>query len=103
MRRKGRLENVRARVNAMGAMSLAKAIAREHGVLLDDMLGGTRAIECVAARHRLWTIIADTTGAGWKTLSRIFVVDHTTVMMAVRKRHRALAALHSAFAASEDA
>ena len=66
-------------------------VATEHGYSPADILGRDRHAHVVKARHSAM-LEARRLGFSYPELGRAFKRDHTTVMHAIEKRYRAMAA-----------
>ena len=79
------------------AERVARSIAYSYGFELDELLYSRgRARTLVRARHHLWTVIQHTLDLSTPEIARAFGVDHSTVLYAVRKFERHLAAMYPA-------
>lgn len=74
------------------AMSFVRKVCAEYGVSLHDVLVQNRTKTVVQARHRIWTIFRHTLDLSYPEIGAVFGVDHTTVVCAVHKREREMAA-----------
>jgi len=98
-----RVRRIYDRLVELGALPTLMRLAHEYRVPARLILARDNRPEVVSARHHVWTVVAHTLclGAdrrscigrtarveGWSPLSRLFEVDHTTIMVAV-KAHEA--------------
>lgn len=90
-----RVERVISGLDRLGALRVATNICAAARIPLDEAMGEARWPDVVRVRHRIWTVLHDTLGLGWSEMRRLFEVDHTTIMAAVRKQHARLAAEHA--------
>ena len=90
---------VRANLDELGLLDCAKAVAAQHGVSLDLVLGGSRIASAAAARHRLWIDMRHSLAMSFQEIAMVFGVDHTTVMNAVHEREAELLAMYEPEAA----
>jgi hypothetical protein len=86
------VEDVRARLQARGAIPWVDRVCRRHGVLFAE-LADTRANQrgnprLSSARHEVWAGLHDTLGLSLSQIARDFNRDHTSILYAVR-RHAA--------------
>jgi chromosomal replication initiation ATPase DnaA len=86
-----RRARVLERLEFLGARALAQRTASEFGVALGTVLQGkSRSRSVIRARHRIWCLIRHTLDLSYPEMERLFEVDHTTIVVAVRKREREL-------------
>lgn len=78
-------------------LEIVRAEAARRGATIYDVMSGSRLAHHARARHAAWMIIYDTFpldplegGASYSEIARVWGVDHTTVMQAVRKRRAVL-------------
>jgi hypothetical protein len=71
------------RLKARGLFALVVDAADDDGVPVERVLSRSRMVEHVRPRHRVWAQLWER-GLGWSELARLFDVDHTTVLAAVR-------------------
>jgi chromosomal replication initiation ATPase DnaA len=87
-----RRARVLARLERIGARGLAERTASEFGVALGRVLQGKcRSRSVIRARHRIWCLLRHTLDLSYPEMARVFEADHTTIVVAVRKREQALA------------
>lgn len=60
------------------------SLAREYGVTTGDVLSRARTRTVVKCRHHMWRLLRDTLDLSYPEIGRIWGVDHTSVMTAVR-------------------
>lgn len=86
-----RVSAARSELTKAGMILVAKCIAGEFGVSLDDVLGDSRLQTVKEARH---AVMRDLKGRGYsyKEVGRMIAKDHTTVVHAIlhKKRDRRL-------------
>jgi chromosomal replication initiation ATPase DnaA len=86
-----RRARVLERLEFLGARALAQRTASEFGVALGTVLQGkSRSRSVIRARHRIWCLVRHTLDLSYPEMERLFEVDHTTIVVAVRKREREL-------------
>jgi chromosomal replication initiation ATPase DnaA len=86
-----RRARVLARLERIGASGLAERTASEFGVTLGRVLQGkSRSRNVIRARHRLWSLLRHTLDLSYPEMEAVFEADHTTIVVAVRKREREL-------------
>jgi chromosomal replication initiation ATPase DnaA len=86
-----RRKRVLARLERIGARGLAERTASEFGVALGKVLQGKcRSRSVIRARHRLWCLLRHTLDLSYPEMAQVFEADHTTIVVAVRKREREL-------------
>lgn len=90
------VEQVKRNLEQFGLLPSAIKLAKEYRVRLLDLLGESRAPTAAAARRHLWSLIRDSLNLSYPEIGRLTLVDHTTVMEAVRKRHAEINREHSA-------
>lgn len=83
---------ITTRLARVGALPLARQLARRHGASLEELLD-TSQRWCVAGRHELWCVVRDTLGLGYAETARLFGADHNSVWHAAQKREARLASL----------
>ncbi len=77
--------NLRAR----GLLEVAERHAKNHHLLVEEVLGRSRADEAVAARTALWRELRDHWGMSIVTIAGLFDRHHSTIIYALngeRKR-----------------
>lgn len=67
-------------------------VARKYHFAPRSLLGRSRHATVTCARHEFWSLVHGTLAPSLPELGRMVERDHTTVMSALRKRERALAA-----------
>lgn len=79
-------ETVVVRLKEEGLYDLVVEIARQHRVAVGRVLGKERTARVVAARHAVWYTLRQHGDVyySYPELGRIFGVDHTSIMHAVR-------------------
>lgn len=85
------LPDVEARLQQLGALDWSRRFCEERGIDLGEVTARGRSRSVVRVRHALWSILRDTLDLSLPEVGRIFGVDHTTVLAAVRKYHDSLA------------
>ena len=85
------LAQIQENLRGIGFDGIAQRLAREYRVPLSAMLGGDRHKTSTAARHHLWSLIDGTLAPSSVELARLFGVDHSTVLAALKHRHAWLA------------
>jgi chromosomal replication initiation ATPase DnaA len=81
------------------ALDLARRIAKEHGVTLEELLGRGHRASAARARHELWGRLYEEAIPTFSALARVFERDHSTIRAGVRR----YAARHVASAGSSSA
>jgi chromosomal replication initiation ATPase DnaA len=82
---------VLGRLEQLGARGVAVRTAAEFGVPLGRVLQGeSRSRNVIRARHRVWCLLRHTLDVSYPEMAEIFEADHTTIVVAVRKREREL-------------
>lgn len=78
----------RQNLERMGLVEWAERVCArtKPSVPLDAVLGRSRDRLVVERRHELWSLMHGTFGLAYAELGRVFGVDHSTVMGAIRKR-----------------
>ena len=77
------------------ALELARRIAKEHGITLEELLGrGHRAL-VARARHELWGRLYEEAIPTFSALSRVFERDRSTIRAGVHRYVARQAALAS--------
>lgn len=66
-------------------LSVAKTIAEEHALDLFDVLSKDRSASLVRARDHVLAVVRWSTGLSLPEMGRMFAVDSTTVLEAVRR------------------
>lgn len=79
----------RDNLRVAGALGVVQRIAADHGVDLAHLLGGDRHEPVVRARDHAVAVLRWSTGWSLPHLGRLFGMDHTSIMLAVR-RHDAV-------------
>lgn len=79
----GRVGQILGNLRTRNALDLTKDIAKSHGVEMRELLSRTRTQHVVRARHSVWRELHS---RGWAfiEIGRVFLMDHTTVMHAVK-------------------
>lgn len=83
-----RVEAVKANLDRIGALEWVRKQCNVD-VDLDDLLGTSRLPSVIRVRHDVWRVVRDTFGYSYSEMARLFAVDHTTVIHAIRKREAA--------------
>ena len=65
--------------------SVIETCSKVFGVTKEDILSSGRKIEVVNARHCAMYVFYHLHFMGWSEIARIFKMDHSSVMSAVRK------------------
>lgn len=85
------LSEVCKNLDRVGALGVARRIARKYGVSLAEMLGDdSHHRTASAARHELWTVMRHTLDLSYEEVGDVVGRHHSTVMTGVRKCERAL-------------
>ena len=66
--------------------SLAERIAREHVITVAGLLGRSHSATLARARRELWSLVRGSLGYSLPELGRLFDRDHSTILVAIRKR-----------------
>lgn len=70
-----------------GALALVKFAALKHGLRVEDIMGRSRLVNIVRARHEaIWLVKSHRPWMSLPEIGRIFNIDHTTVLHAIRKQ-----------------
>jgi chromosomal replication initiation ATPase DnaA len=85
-----RIDTIKANLDRVCLLEWVTAQCRD--VTLDELLVGGRSARIIATRHKVWSLIHGTCGYSQCEIARIFLVDHVTVIRALQKRERELAA-----------
>ena len=73
-------------------MTLAQRVAKEHHVLLEEMLGTDRSRPAIRARHAMWAELYAMGFWSYPRLAGLFAKDHTTIVLGVRAHRKRAAA-----------
>jgi chromosomal replication initiation ATPase DnaA len=73
-----------SRLTTLGLIGEARTIAENCGVTLDEMLGRGRYKSMCEARHELWRLTRERFGYSYPQVAKLYGVDHTTVMAALK-------------------
>lgn len=79
----GRVGQILGKLRTRNALDITTDIARQHGVEMRELLSRTRTQHVVRARHSVWREL-HSRGWAYIEIGRVFLMDHTTVMYAVR-------------------
>jgi chromosomal replication initiation ATPase DnaA len=70
---------------------LAEKIAQEHGLRQSsDLFAPKRHPTVVRARDHLFAVVKWSTGFSWPEMAEIFGMDHTSILVAVRRHEMRL-------------
>lgn len=72
------------RLQARGLFGVVAVVCQQHYVLPEEACGTHRTPHIVRARHRIWAVLHDEMGFAYAGIGRMWDVDHTTVMHALR-------------------
>ena len=64
--------------------AIASDFSNRTGIAVEDILGSNREMEVVAARHLLWHLLRDKTGATYSRIGRHFGRKHPAVIHGVK-------------------
>ena len=81
-------------------IKLAERVAKDHHVLLEEMLGTDRSRPSIRARHALWSELYAMGFWSYPRLAGLFAKDHTTIVLGVRAHRKRAAASSIALRAS---
>lgn len=84
-----RVARVLERLDQRGALVALLRLCVRDDVTPEAVVGWSRLSELVRTRHELWGVAIDSLGLGYKEAERIFEVDHSTIISALRKREKA--------------
>lgn len=74
------------RLRERGLLGMVEAVAQEHNVTVDELLGVCRQRHIVQARHAAWRKVASAMPTWSSTsLGDLFGVNHTTVLYALER------------------
>lgn len=71
-------------LEARALLSPAQALCKRSGVTFREVEGQSRESHVVEARHGIWGLLAGD-GCSASHIARLYGVDHTTVLHAIRK------------------
>ena len=94
----GQNATLRHRLDAVGALRFCERVARSHATSIEQVAGGLRYKNIVAARHEMIAVVHDTLGLSLPQTGILFGMDHTSVLHALDKRRRAFLDKHPRFA-----
>jgi hypothetical protein len=77
-------EEVIARLRERDLYDLCADVARVYRIPLEEICNGSRQSDIVEARHAVWLKIYHWFGGNLSATARLFGVDHTSVLHAVR-------------------
>lgn len=80
-----RAEEVIARLRERDLYDLCADLAHIHRIPLEEICNGSRQSDVVEARHAVWVKIYYWFGGNLSATARLFGVDHTSVLYAVRQ------------------
>jgi chromosomal replication initiation ATPase DnaA len=72
---------------------LIEAMMEQQAVIdatLQVLAEKCRSRNVIRARHRLWSLLRHALDLSYPEMAQVFEVDHTTIVVAVRKREREL-------------
>lgn len=70
-----------------GTFALVKFAALKHGLRVEDIMGRSRLVNIIRARHEaIWLVKSHRPWMSLPEIGRIFNIDHTTVLHAIRKQ-----------------
>lgn len=70
-----------------GTLALVKFAALKHGLRVEDIMGRARIVNIIRARHEaIWLVKSHRPWMSLPEIGRIFNIDHTTVLHAIRKQ-----------------
>lgn len=68
--------------------SVACAVCKVKRVPIAEICGRSRHPETVEVRHMVWGVFREKLGMSYSAIARVWDVDHTTVMAALKKVHK---------------
>lgn len=74
-----------ARLSDRGLLTLAKIVAQEHHVLVEEIVSESRSRAVVAARHDFWRRLHDK-GFSWSEVASFFGKKHDSIIQASDRR-----------------
>lgn len=89
-------DRVAGNLARLGALSSAFTVCRQYGVEPRLVFGKCRTVTVARCRWHIWTLLRHTLVMSYPEIARVWDVDHTTVLMGVRKRETMLAEEHAA-------
>ena len=64
--------------------AIVSDFSNRTGIAVEDILGSSRKMEVVAARHLLWHLLSDKTGASYTRIGKHFGRKHPAVIHGVK-------------------